>query len=791
MIVSTRQRLRRHVRRVGIGTLILLAVPIILAFVWLRFFGLPGSVKTYLLRQIELRHVLPYPLAIDRLLLSPTGALLADRVTVYHDATRQTTLLYVDQVRVGIAWLSWWRGHGIINSASIANAEVRLPIGPTETVEFHNVNADFAFDGHDIRIDNAQARFLNLALLVRGIIHNEGFEPAKKIDPATAAQQAIAREDIFRSVKKALGDLDAPQPLDVELEFETTTRDLAGGRANFSIEGQNMTWRDAPIDDLGIHGTLGDGDGVVNLNDFKIGLDRGELTAYGNWNLNDHAAELQFSSSMDFTTLAPAFPGALGNALSRLDFPQDAPSMSGRVLFDLHAGFHADVQADLDWRNFTFNGVTFAQLTVPLAYDGKRLLIPGLKLAGAAGKMDLEFFFDSTQDPPDLTGKIASTLDPTILKGVFGEGMDKFLASCSFASGGPQIEATATGTALKTDAWTVKGHLAAANFVYKSVALAGATSDFTFADSRLDLLNLDVRRAEGSGGGRIVYDFKNRNVELHNLVSQVNVAQVAPMMGGKFTQYTSPYRFDRPPLVHANGLVDLQDKKKDLDTNLVVDVDGKSSMGWTLFHVPYVFQSPQGTLTFKNRRLAVNMKQSGFYGGSVNGIINLDLRANPTNYAVDLTLAKVDFQKFMLRTFNYGKSTGTLNAQGHFAGALGVMTSLSGKGDVHVDDGDITSIPLLGSLTPLIPGLSAADEAHGNYTIAGGVIHTDDLTISSETLALLGNGNYNFIADKLDLNMRVNTRVPLVNLITYAVSKIFEFHASGTMKDPQWAARNF
>jgi hypothetical protein len=786
VISETRQRLRRIVRRIGVSTLVLIAAPLIVAIIWLRFFGLPDSAKNYLLTEVQRRHVLPYPVEIDRLLLSPTGALLAKGVTVFHDASRKDTMLQVDEVRVGIAWLSWWRGRGIVNSANIANAEVRLPIGPHENAVFTEVNADFAFDGHDIRVDNAQARLLNLALSVRGIIHNDGFKPG----PKATEQQIKAREDIFQSVKKALADIVSPQPLDVQLEFETTTHDLVGGRANFSIEGQNLTWRSAPIEEFGIHGTLGDG--VVNLNDFKIGLDRGELTAYGEWNLGDHAAELQFISSMDFTTLAPAFPGALGNALDRLEFPQDAPSMTGRVLFDLREGFHADVQADLDWRNFTFNGVVFSQLTVPLAYDGKRLLIPGLKMRGNAGNVDLQFFFDGTQEPPTLNGKITSTLDPTILKGVFGAGMDNFLNSCAFYAGGPHIEASATGTALKTDAWTVKGNLNAAKFVYKKASFDSAVSDFTFADSKLDLLNLDVHRPEGEGTGRILYDFKNRTVELRNVVTQLNVAEVAPIMGPKFTQYTAPYHFEKPPLVRSNGLVDLQSEKENLDTDLLVDVEGKSPMGWTLFHIPYVFDRPLGTLTFKNRRMTVNMKQCGYYGGGLNGVIDLNLRQNPADYVIDLNLVKVDFQKFMLRSFNYGKSTGVLNATTHLTGSLGVMTSMTGKGEVRIDDGDIIAVPLLGSLTPDIPGFSTADAAHGKFTIDNGYIRTaDDLEITSETLALLGSGNYNFINDKLDLNMRVNTRVPLVNIITYVASKILEFHASGTMKDPQWAARNF
>ena len=280
-------------------------------------------------------------------------------------------------------------------------------------------------------------------------------------------------------------------------------------------------------------------------------------------------------------------------------------------------------------------------------------------------------------------------------------------------------------------------------------------------------------------------------MELHNLVTQIDVGQVAPVMGPKFTDYTKPYRFTKPPLVHANGLVDLQDKKVDLATNLVVQVDARSPMGWTLFHIPYVFDHPNGTLTFRNRLLSVNMKQSGFCGGALHGTIDLDLRPTPAKYVVDLDLAKVDFQKFMQLSFNYGKSTGSLDAQGHFFGTLGVLPSMTGKGKADVVDGDITPIPLLGSLTPLIPGFSSADEAHGQFAIANGFIRTDDLNISSETLALIGNGSYNFIADKLDLNMRVNTRVPLFGLLTYAVSKIFEFHADGTMKNPQWSARNF
>ena len=781
---SKRSFLKRILTRLGLCVLGIVGVVLLCAILWLRFLGLPDSAKVYLLGEIEKRHIIPYPISVDRLLLDPTGAVLAERLTVFRDSSRQNVMLQVDRVRIGIAWLSWWRGRGLIDSAGISNADVRLPVGPQETADFHQVNADVALDGHDIKIENAHARFLALSLSVRGTIHNDGFTSAPPLTP----QQLEARQAVWQAIVRAMDDVGTERPIDVDLEFETGTRDLAGGRANFVMNGRQLSWRSAPVDELSIHGSLSDG--VVTLNDFKIGLGRGDITAYGEWNLAERTAQMQFTSSMDFTSLAPAFPGPMGQMLGKLDFPYSSPAVTGQVIFDLQQGFHADVQADIDWRDFTFNGVAFQRLSVPLRYDGKRLIVPSLKIIGQAGKVDLEFFFDGTKETPILNAKVASTIDPTILKGIFGEGMDNFLNSCAFPSGGPSIAATATGTALKTEAWTLAGKVNAANFIYKNASFDSAASDFTFADSKLNLPNLEVHRPEGAGTGGIVYDFQNRLVELHNLVTQLNVQDVAPVMGPKFVEYTKPYRFAKAPILKANGKVDLQNLKVDLDTDLLVQVESKSPMEWTLFGIPFTYGNPSGTLIFKNRRMTVNMKQCAFYDGGLNGIIDMDLRESPAAYNLNLNLTKVNFKKFLTRAFNYDKSTGSMTAQGHFTGLIGQMDTMTGSGEVKVDDGDITQIPFLGALTPLIPGFSVADAAHAHYTVAKGAVHSDDLTISSEIFSLIGKGGYNFMNDQMNLDMRVNANA-LFGIPLYPLSKIFEYHGSGKMKDTKWVPKNF
>ena len=299
---------------------------------------------------------------------------------------------------------------------------------------------------------------------------------------------------------------------------------------------------------------------------------------------------------MDFTTLAPAFPGPLGQALSRLDFPNSAPvDDRPRPLRPARRASTPTCRPISTGATSPSTASPFDRLTIPIAYDGKRLLIPGLKIAGQAGNVDLEFFFDGTQDTPSLNGKITSNLDPTILKGVFGQGMDNFLGSCSFASGGPKIEATATGTALKTDAWTVKGKMSADKFVYKTAAFDTATSDFTFADSKLDLPNLEVHRAGGQRHAAASSTISRTARSSCTTSSRRSTCRKSRRSWARSSPSTpQPYHFTRPPLVHANGKVDLQSEKKDLDTDLVVEVDGQVADGMDALPRALQLRQPAG-----------------------------------------------------------------------------------------------------------------------------------------------------------------------------------------------------
>ena len=69
-------------------------------------------------------------------------------------------------------------------------------------------------------------------------------------------------------------------------------------------------------------------------------------------------------------------------------------------------------------------------------------------------------------------------------------------------------------------------------------------------------------------------------------------------------------------------------------------------------------------------------------------------------------------------------------------------------------------------------------------------LHTALIRVQDLPTALIGNGSYNFIKDDVNLDMRVNANA-LFGILLYPISKIFEYHGTGPMKNVKWVPKNF
>ncbi|MDE1171113.1 MAG: AsmA-like C-terminal region-containing protein [Verrucomicrobium sp.] len=782
-------RLRRFLAQLSLSTLGAVALGVLAVFLILRFYGLPPQVKNYLLRELRARGL---NVSIGRVLLDPAGAVIARNVRVYRTPAQDDLLVGVSRVRLGIGWFSWWQGRPFLQSAEVSNATVRFPLTERTTAALEDVHAHIEFNSQGLVVRSAEARILNLLVSLRGAILLNGPLPRPKVpdDPDAARLHAQRLEAAWRQAEDISGRFDPQHPLRLHIDFTVPTASPLDATARVVLSGHDVRFSGALVREIGAEAAYANQ--VATLSALTVQLSRGALTVTGEADLKQQRAHAEFYSDLDFTPLAVALPWRAGEAVSRLDFG-DLPVFSGHA-----EGSWKDakpdwkMQADVDWENFTYGGAPFRRLVIPIACDGQRLFIPTAVLESDRGSVRLDALYDRAI--PSMRAKLDSNLDITLLTGLVSPAFDRFLESLHFNVAGPVASITVSGSGNDPRQWLLSGHAKVENCSYKKIALDSLETDFTFQDLVLGLKNFTVRRPEGTVRGEFQDDFGRRIVRIGGLAADVDLQAVAPALGNKFAGYVAPYRFDKPPKAKFSGLVDLNDDREKLETNLVVDFDSPGTLHYMLYKYPLDIAKAKGRLRVEGRSLSLRCDEGQLFDGKLNGTLGVGFQTKDPSLRASFKLDGGDFHQAMSKLYKNEQASGTVTLQMSLAGILGNLSSFTGDGSIGVENGYILSIPFLGGLSNLvgaiIPGFGASKADHGSCTfkIADGVLHTDDLTISSLTFSAIGNGQADYVRNALDFDVRVNVR-GIVGLLLFPVSKLFEYHGSGTLENPVWKSK--
>lgn len=783
---SMGRRISLLLTRLGYTGLALILAAVITVVMLLRFYGLPTPLRDYLLLELESRGVAA---SVDRLLLDPTGGIVAERVSIYRNFSRRDLWLQVDRVRIGIAWFSWWRGQPLLQNASVANANINLPLTDQSVVTLRQVNATVFFSPGQIEVRQAEARLLNLDLDLHGTITLNGSAPRVARTPEQTAQL----DRLWAQVQTAAGEFDTERPLLLRGNFDFATAKPMGMKLQALLTAELFRWRGSLVDALTAEVEFEDQ--ILRVPELRLKLARGAFILSGEANLLEKKGRAEFNSNLDFVSLAPAIGGRVGEAIRRLNF-SELPTLNGKLLVDwAQPQPQINLQADLDWQRFSYGNTEFQRLTIPLAFDGNRLLIAEAELITRRGQVQVEALWNRAE--PSIQARLKSSLDPTVLQGLFGVGADRFLQSLQFTNKGPELSVQVAGASNQPRDWKITGRAKAEAFSYKGVGLNLLQSSFTFTQMELDLPDLIATRPEGQATGSIHENFAEKWVRITNLQTSVKPQEVSTILGDKFVSYVAPYLFDKAPNLRVNGIVDLDDTKPKLTTNLTVEINGeKATLDYVLLGKKFRVVHPRGKLTVVDRDLEVSIDQAKLYDGEFAGKIQVNLRPGTPDFRTNLTIKQGDFKQMMQILFDQDKSLGKFNLNLELNGQMGQMETYLGKGTYEVENGYLMMIPFFSGLTFLldnvIPGsaLSKADRAKASFEIGQGAISTKDLNISSALFSVILNGQYYYLKDDVDMDARVNAK-GLGGIIFFPVSKLFEYHGKGPLKDVKWGAKVF
>jgi len=775
------RRPRRHFgwRRAYYLVALFLLLLILSFLLLIRITGLPDQVSQRIQEELERRGL---EVSMTKLYLDPLGGVVARQVAVRQLMGQDAANFSADRVRFGFNWISWWRGEPFLQGGTVTAGRLDFLLDADTQVKLADIGANIEMTDNGLRVVDARFTLHHFRFQLDGSLNLDEFEPG----PPLTEEQRKTRAATWRKIETVLKDFKGTKPVDVRLHFETAANNFLHSTERLTIEGRDVLWRGVKVRSLFFDVEYAEEKAMLQG---TVALERGELNVEANWRNPRKNVEIRFRSNMDLTLLRSTFPEGLSEVLAQTEFP-NLPANDGLIALDWSDGFKYRIQTRSEWKNFTVKGTKFKSFYLPVSYDGTRILIPEMKIENETGSCTASLFSDGKNQ---VKGRVASDLDPTSFKQIFGPGAQPFFDSLQLKTG-PKIEASINGTELKPEALKIEGQIDLQDFSYKGVQILELKTKFTYWDGKLHLPDLLMKRSEGQATAEVWHDFKNKIVSIKNGKSELMPVEVATIFGAKLASYLSPYQFSKSPKVEIEGVVDLDTQAK---TNLAVDVIAKEVslkfLGKTISP-----KNLQARVVFKGKNLTVKIQSpTQLFGGDIVAQIDFALADEKAKYMAVIDITDEDFQGWLETYFDNkddlgGKVTGTIRVQG----ILDDNASIKGGGELAVTDGALYQVPIFIGLSQflnaIIPnlGYAKASNARMSFDLENGKVIVRKIDIYSVSAALIGSGTYDFIKDDLDMSMRANIR-GIIGLVFFPASKLFEYRGSGTLKDTKWEPKAF
>lgn len=353
------------------------------------------------------------------------------------------------------------------------------------------------------------------------------------------------------------------------------------------------------------------------------------------------------------------------------------------------------------------------------------------------------------------------------------------------------------------------------NCAYRGVDLLRAdgsvTVDHRPEESIVNVNNLFLVRREGMANVAFSVWPRKQRIEFE-AESSLDPLAMGRMMGTMTNLLARQVVFTGTSTIACGGVVDMVGDHADTDVEGSIQANAVRINRYNCEKASVSVRMRGPEVTFTNMAATV-------YGGDVRGSMVIAVpwegekhpaAERKVPFRLDLNARDCNFEQFMSDTLTHdlpmqgyqGRLAGALQLAGQFGGENATQ-QLHGSGWIKVRDGRVFMLPIFGQLssylTQIIPGLDFVlrqNDATADFEIIEGRIKTDKVTIEGDILSLDGHGLY-AIGDALDFNVQVKLMkehtlvAKLLRVITYPISKLFEFQLEGQLDAPRWYPVNF
>jgi hypothetical protein len=757
--------------------LVLLFVGLPAAIVYLREVGIKDEWKERVAAALSGE---VFQTQIGKLTIDPFKGLVATNVVVRETSEEQRDFARVEHLVVSLNLTDLLSGRVTIDQLELDETDVSIPLGKqpdSARLEIDDVSAELSLGGDQLRIASLEGRVEGIRVVISGLLRNPR---AFHFDHKDTSDLSDQRNKLVNQIVSKISTLKYPgNPPELSLKINGDLADLS------SLQVAPVVLRSGPIiapnwrvEGLEVEATYTNR--ILSIKRFRLRGREGTLNLTAQW--QNSVLDFEVSSSL---TVEP---------FARL-LPEDSPlenfkiasrpqlEASGQIVHS-SSPFQYNVTGSAQVGKFSFRGIDFDAFSTDFAATNGKVFLRDTKLRAAGGEIGASVLFA----PDDFRARMSSTIPPTAFAPLLGKKEREVFKLLNFRDA-PYVQLEVRGPKPEFAAVTGTGFLRLGRTSMRGSTLDWGQSQIEIADSAITYKDFSLGRGKAVGKGTFVYDFGDRRIILRDIESTMPPVDVMMWIDPKIAETIKPYRFRQPPRVRGEGTVDLKVPPQRNDLRLTIQ--SESGLDYDLLERTLKFGRTLANVNITGTKVIADIKSAELMEGNVgvDAVVSFD-PAEPT-FGAKIDIRRVNFEQLTKLYFNYDDSRGVASGNFKFDARMGQEQQMRGDGSLRVEDGRVFAIPILGPFSEIInkiipgAGYQTARLATADFTVGDEKISTKNLKVEAAAFSLFGSGDIYFVADKMNMSMRLNAR-GLPGLVLFPVSKLFEYVGTGSLSKPEW-----
>ncbi len=811
-----------RVVRVCVRCIYVLALLLIIAFIFLRIHGVPDPLLREIIRRVNTAGI---PVEMDALSLTLPGW-RADQVRYYSKHPDDLAPVFqasrvffsLRNSMFGNTVSSTWKldveAVGIAVNPSIEWG-VEIPEGNTfRHVDEVEVSLEFLPDR--IVFSGGKMSWLGSQFNLKGtLLKGEKKSREPTVEPAPPVQKPILpvyfTEQQFQTWETRLKTISLPNGALVDLDFMIDPSDYAASRLDLAIATEELDFRGVGFSKAKVRGSYAYP--RIQIERIALFQDRQSVQWAGEYNLESGEAKGSLYNTITSNRLLLLFPENVLNLLVKAELRIDylprleidfVPSAINELLNHASGTFSV--------RGLAYKGIEIETLRGTVNRENNRIEFTNLHGSvlgqedrademGSAmhgGSAEGTVFWDGNTH--EFGVDVDASLDPNILVRALApiEIATNIIRRFSFKDQPPRGHVSVGADLDDLDSFYIDIRALGNEATIQGVDFSSINVTQTYKHGKLNLDPVAAMQGVRFIKGSTWIDFR-RETASFDVLSSMHPVDLEDLIYPGFNLFGKHLKTTGDMLLSAHGIFDWGSMLK---TDFSVQAEAER------FELPFaVTDCFKAEVVGDGPVISVKNATFGLYEGSGTGEFSMAWKPSEKHlpYEIDLSFSDVNFRKCLefLSTNRVVKVSGKMEGRVHLAADMSTnfFSAVNGEGYLKVDDGQLADLPLFNGFSRLMRKvfptftIFSITSLQGHYTLSGGVITSEDAYFEGDVLSAKASGSYTqstgFDA-KIHAQLFSESRLSkVVRVITDPLMKLFELKLEGSLSDPSWKLEKF